>query len=147
MKKSMLIIACLLIVSAGMHAQSAARVSEVLKTEKATVGQAAYLAALYLNLIPETAEESEAYDVLMQKGICRKGSEPSAAVSYKQLAGLCMRTWNTKGGIMYSITKSDHYAFRELQDKGYIPQSADPQAPVSGSVMIALIGRFIETED
>jgi hypothetical protein len=90
MKKSLLIIACLLFVSAGMYAQSAARVSEVLNTEKATVGQAAYLAASYLNLVPETAEETEACNALVQKGICRKGSDPSASVSYKQLAAECV---------------------------------------------------------
>jgi outer membrane protein OmpA-like peptidoglycan-associated protein len=47
-----------------------------------------------------------------------------------------MHSFGIKGGILYSIFKSPHYAYRELVYRGIIQGRVSPKMPVSGDMLI-----------
>ena len=116
----------------------------MIETDRVTCGQAGYFFAVYLDLVPETAGETESLNALSEFGVFNTVSSAETPVTYSQLAGMCMKSCKIAGGLMYRLTKADHYAFRELQSKGYIPLAADPGASVSGYQTLNLINRCIE---
>ena len=137
-------VACFFCCISISFSQSSESVSKMIETEVVSCGQAGYFFAVYLDLVPETSGEAEALDALSEFGVYKCLSSAEVPVTYSQLAGMCMKSCKIDGGLMYKITKADHYAFRELQSKGYIPFSADPGASVSGYQTLNLINRCIE---
>ena len=55
-----------------------------------------------------------------------------------------MKTWKIKGGLMYSITKANRYAFRELQYLGFIAATEYPNKKPSGLEMLNLLTKCME---
>ena len=144
-KKFFLITIVMLFSLSGIFAQSSDEVSKMLETEEVTVGQVGYFLAVYLNLVPEDANGRASLDALETAGY---GSyrNADAPISLSGIAGLCMKVWKMKGGLMYSLFKSDHYAFREFQAKGYLSFSDDPMSHLSGSSALNLIYKCLESE-
>lgn len=140
-KKIIVTAACFLFFAAvNASAQSANAVSEMIETPAVRYSQAAYFMAVAVN--PDIPE-SEALDFCIHFGLCTTPSDPEKLITLSELAGMCMRTFNLRGGILYSITKSNHYAFREMQAKGFIPKSADPSATITGSNALVMITECI----
>lgn len=146
MKQKCLLFLCLFFaVTPCVFSQTASAVTQTLSSDSATYGDACYYMASYLGIVPDTADAEEAYSALCAEGICREGMECGGALTYGALAGLCMNTFDMHGGIMYSLTKSDHYAFRELQSRKFIDERRDPQEKVPGAVMLNIINRCTES--
>jgi hypothetical protein len=59
------------------------------------------------------------------------------------ISKLLIGSFNVKGGIMYSITKSPHYAYRELTYLKVIQNRADPSMLVSGEQLIFYVNRLL----
>ena len=145
-KKVFIALIIVLISLSGLFAQNPDEVSKMIETEEATVGQIGYFLAVYLELVPDVANGRASLDALQTAGygVFRNADAP---ISLSELAGLCMKVWNVKGGLMYSIFKSNHYAFREFQSKGYISFSEDPMSHVSGYRALNLIYKCLEFEN
>ncbi len=140
MKKRFLVMTALILLCAAVvSAQSADALTKMIEADESTVGETAYFLAVYLGSVPESASEADAIRALQDAEICKAGVNADDSLTYKDFAGLIMRTWNVKGGLMYSITKADRYALRELQAMGLISAGADPQAIVSGYDALATI--------
>lgn len=139
MKKRILLISLLLLLfAAAVSAQSADAVTKMIEADEATVGDTAYFLAVYLNAVPESSPASAALSALQDSGICLAGASADDVLTYKVFAGMLMRAWDVKGGLMYSLTGSDRYALRELQAQGFIPSSVDPMAAVTGYQTLAI---------
>lgn len=139
MKKRILLISMLLLLfAASVSAQSADAVTKMIEADEANVGDIAYFFAVYLEAVPESSPASAAFTALQNKGICRADAAADDVLTYKTFAGMLMRAWDVKGGLMYSLTGSDRYALRELQAQGFIPSSVDPMAAVSGYQTLAI---------
>ena len=54
-----------------------------------------------------------------------------------------MNTWIKKGGLMYSITKSPRYAFREMQSLGLIDYQKYPNLSLSGKEALNIMSKCI----
>jgi len=104
-----------------------------------------YFLAVYLELVPDVANGRASLDALETAGY---GSfrNADAPISLAELAGLCMKVWKIEGGLMYSLFKSNRYAFREFQSKGYLSFSDDPMAHVSGYRALNLIYKCLDFE-
>lgn len=140
MKKRILLIALLLVVfAAAASAQSADALTKMIDAKNATVGETAYFLAVYLDAVPESCSEAAAVSALQDKGVCNDDLTADTFLTYRTFAGMLMRTWNVKGGLMYSLTKSDRYALRELQAMGIISSAVDPSAVVSGFDALAAL--------
>lgn len=140
MKKRFLVMAALILLCvAVVSAQSADALSKMIEADQVTVGDVSYFLAVYLDAVPESASGADAVRALQNADICSDDVGAFDVLTYKTFAGLLMRTWNVKGGLMYSITKADRYALRELQAAGFISAGADPQAVVSGYDALAVL--------
>ncbi len=58
-----------------------------------------------------------------------------------------MRSFDLKGGIFFSLTKSPHHAYRELVYRGIIRGKADPDMPVSGRDLLLMINRILAVKE
>lgn len=138
---TLILLACM----AGLSAQSADMVTRMLETDEITFGQAGYFMAVYLELVPDEANGRASLDALETAGL---GSyrNTDKVLKLSELAGMCMKVWKIPGGFMYSLLKTNHYAFRELQAKGYISFAEDPMDRVSGKRALNLIYKLMEAE-
>ena len=142
-KKKILI--CLFIgITWSCFGQSADFVTKMINAESVTYEDVAYLCATSLGLILDDATPEEAMLALDKAGIYDMPNNPKAEISYESLANMCMKTWKIKGGFLYSITKSDRYAFKELQTLGFIYTNVDPKETVSGIEVLNLITRCLD---
>ena len=142
-KKKILI--CLFIgITCICFGQSADFVTKMINAESVTYEDVAYLCATNLGLILDDATPEEAMLALDKAGIYDMPNNPKAEISYESLANMCTKTWKIKGGFLYSITKSDRYAFKELQSLGFIYTNVDPKETVSGIEVLNLITRCLD---
>ena len=143
MKKVAVITTALLLFAGALHAQSAGKISTLLKTEAVTYGQAAYFAAVYQSG-DESLDEERAFSQQVEQGLLPAKSRADAPISLKELSRLYMQATGMKGGLFYSLFHSPRYAFRELKAQGIIPEKADPSQKVSGRDSLALLNGCIQ---
>lgn len=148
MKKIFLpLIATAIILTAPITAQSSEKLSELISTEKATYGQAAYLAEVYSGEIDESASMEEAVQKLIDKNILKSWTNPSAEISLSELSFICAKTAGIKGGLFYTLFPGPRYSLRELKAKSIIPARRDPSSKVTGREMIATFNSVLPVED
>lgn len=127
-----------------VFAQSADSLSAILEAEELTVEQAAYIPCTWLNPETENLSFQDAYSFLCEKGWIDSSLAASAPISLKEFSGICMKAWNLSGGLMYTITKSDWYAFKELKAKGFLQATDDPSMKISGGKALDVIYQCME---
>ncbi len=130
-----------LLLAVKVNAQSADAVSSMIETPAVRYSQATYFMATAVD--PNFSTEEESLEFCIAVGLCNRPSSPDKLITMSEFAGLCMRTFNLKGGILYSLTRSNHYAFREMQAKGFISKNADPSATITGSNALIMITECI----
>jgi len=125
--------------------QTAAEIEELLSQKEITYARAAYyVLAMALENPPANSDEAFAY--AMERGWFSKkakGFSPGGSVTMGNLSLLFMKAFNLKGGLMYGITKSPRYAFREMTDKGFITGRAYPGFTVSGEQFLQIAGNVL----
>ena len=126
-------------------AQSSAKITEILETENVTWGQLAYLSAIQLSLADENDSEEKCISVLKENNIITKDAEASQTVVLKDIAQVCAKTWNVKGGIFYKIFHTPRYALRQLKNDGIIAVAEDPSKLSDGHELLNIINECIET--
>ena len=144
MKKGILLISFLLFLAGVAGAQSADRVTEILNERQVTYGQVAYLADSELNLIQANASYDDAVKAALEAGILKGQHASTDPIDYADLAYVCSKTWNISRSLFFKLTKSPHYAFKQLQSLGVIPANADPSQKVSGRNALYIITQCIE---
>jgi len=142
----------LFLASVPLFAQSprsrstAAEIEILLDTKTVTYAQAARFVLEAANALA-TDNREEAFNYAVQKDWLPKklSSNDSAQLNYISL--LLMRSFNIKGGIMYTLTKSPHYAYRELLYLNVIQNRSDPSVFVSGEQLLYYISRILAMEN
>jgi len=129
--------------SASLSAQSTAdEIETLLNTSAVSYAQAArfVLEASDAAVIrdPEEAFRYAAEQKWLPKNVLAGDAARLDAVSL-----LLMRSFGVKGGMLYSITKSPHYAYRELTYKDTIQGRADPHMEVSGEKLLFITNRIL----
>lgn len=143
MKKSIFFIILGLILTFSISAQNADLVTKIIETEKVSFSQVAYFSATYLGYLPDITTEQEAVNAISLRGIASIPENPYRPVTYKKFAQICMNAWIKKGGLLYSITKSPRYAFREMQALGLIDYSKYPNQSLSGKEALNIMSKCI----
>ena len=125
------------------YSQSAEYITEMLETDEVNFSQIAYLVATHLEFLPDTATEQQAMNVVNMAKISTIPEKPYNSISYKKFAQLCMNAWIKKGGLLYSITKSQRYAFKEMQSLGLIDIKKYPNQHLSGKEALNIMTKCI----
>ena len=145
-KPFMLIILLFLAAPTLLCAQTAAEIENLLQTKAITYEQA-------VRFVLEAADvqvfESPAlaFSYAAEHNWLPKNSSPSAEVRLDGISLLIMRSFDIKGGLLYSLFKNPHYAYRELVYKNIIQGRVEPEMPVSGEMFLFIINRVLTLYD
>lgn len=144
MKRTLCITVAVLITIAASFGQEAEKVDKILETEKTTFGQAAYLIQTALNEGADKLDFETAFDRFKSENqnLIRDSVTAGDVIPVKTYAFLLMKAFNIKGGLMYRICPCPRYAYRELRYLAVIQGNSDPDAPMTGSTMLQILGRI-----
>ena len=132
----------LFILSAPLFSQTAARLEALLeKTELTWLEAAAFV--LEASEAGSSSNAQEAFDFAAGNKWLPKNAESGGTAQLNGVALLLMQSFNLKGGMFYSMTKSPHHAYRELVFKKVIRGNTDPLMSVSGKDLLLMIGRLL----
>ncbi len=132
MKKTIIFITFFTFFCAGIFAQSAEKVTEMLETDTITLEDIAYFASIYLDLIGDETQDNIALSTLENHVDLSKITNREEGLTYTDFAYFCTQVWNIKGGIMLQITNAPRYAYRELRAKGFIKPEVFPNDHIAG---------------
>ena len=127
----------------------ASEMETLLSSDTITWAQAARF-VLEASDVLVTSNPEDAFWYAALRGWLPKNAEPNDTARTDGIALLLMRSFNIQGGVMYSITGSPHYAFRELVYRNIIQGRADPYRMISGEQLVFFVGRLLaerERED
>lgn len=144
MLKKIFVISIFFILGCLCFGQSADMVSKMIESESVTYEDVAYFCATNLGLANDNTSPEDALVALCDAKIYSMPKNPKVNITYEAVANMCMKTWGIKGGLFYTITKSNRYAFKELQYLGFISSSENPKKNISGRDVLNLITRCME---
>lgn len=90
-----------------------------------------------------TSDVHEAFQYAAERNWLPKNVAENDAARYDGVSLLIMQSFEMKGGIMYTITKSPHYAYRELVSKSIIQGRVDPAMRISGERLLFIVGKVL----
>lgn len=146
-KKLFLFVLLILLCLVSIFGQASEAVSQLLESTSITYGQAAYFAATNLSLIPDESSYELASEEIVKAKLINTIDDYNAPISMAEFSMLCMKTWDFKGGLFYSIFKNPRYAFKEMQSKGIIPNDFDPSQSVTGIFALNTFTKCIELSE
>ena len=144
MKKFYFFTLFLLFFTASTYSQSADYITKILETDEVNFSQISYFVATHLELLPDSATEQQAMNVVSLAKISTIPENPYKSISYKKFAQLCMNSWIKKGGLLYTITKSQRYAFKEMQSMGLIDMKKYSNQHLSGKEALNIMTKCIQ---
>jgi hypothetical protein len=126
-----------------LSAQTANQLESLLTSNAVTFEQAAwFVLEAAEKLSPEYSSE-DAFDFAVKQEWLPKNAMSNNPINLRQASLLIMQAFNLKGGPMYSLTKSSHYAYREMVYQNIIQGRADPMMKVSGELLVFLVNRVL----
>jgi outer membrane protein OmpA-like peptidoglycan-associated protein len=130
-----------ILVSAFLPAQTAQRIEQLLEKETINYQEAAWIileaSGKFSFVNTDVVSSSEkAYQYAAENGWLPRNIKADATATFEGVSLLIMHSFGIKGGILYSIFKSPHYAYRELVYRGIIQGRVSPKRAVSGDMLI-----------
>jgi hypothetical protein len=139
MKKLAFFLVCMAI--AGLlAAQTAEELDRILNTQVITSSQAAYFVLAAADILPN---DTNALAFAKDNRWLSAGKEAESPIRLGEVAYLIMRSFNLKGGILYTLFPGPRYACRELVALQFIQGKTDPGARISGTEFLQLLGRVL----
>ena len=135
-----LLLCSLLIATCSLFAQTAERIESLLEQNRVGYAQA----ALFVLEAAELIDPDRAFSFAQNKNLLPKDVQGNYAVNLKGLSYMVMQTFGIKGGLFYTITRSQHHAYRELVQRGIIQGRADPLMYIDGDLLLFTINRTLQ---
>jgi hypothetical protein len=131
--------------TAAARAQSNEFMDELLGSAAITTAQASYLVLAASERIDADAEPAAAFARAQELGWAPKAASAEDPIRYSAYAYLLARSFELKGGVMYSLFRSSpRYAYRELVARRMIQGRSDPQGKVDGLAAVRVLGRVVD---
>ena len=70
-------------------------------------------------------------------------ASPHAAARLDSVSLLLMRSFDLRGGIMFTLTGARRFAYRQMEHEGFIHGRASPRQSVSGETLLYMTGRIL----
>ncbi|MBN1698096.1 MAG: hypothetical protein JW881_11330 [Spirochaetales bacterium] len=137
----------LFIVQWPLFCQIGERIDILLEEKTVQSGTAVYAILSAGGIVSEDATIEEALGVLREKEWKLTIESADTPLTLGEAAYLLMKTFDLKGGVMYSIFPGPRYAVRELVYLKIITDRPDPSRTVSGRELIDLISRVIDRKE
>jgi outer membrane protein OmpA-like peptidoglycan-associated protein len=94
-----------------------------------------------------TFDHNEAFSYAAESKWLPKNVSSNQTARLDGVSLLVMKAFEIKGGLFYSLTGRPHYAYREMTYRGYIQGRSDPAMPVSGELLLFIIGRLLSDRE
>jgi len=88
-------------------------------------------------------DPAEAFGYAMERGWLPGNASQDAPARLDGVALLLMRSFGLPGGIMFTLTGSAHFAYREMEHMRFIHGRVSPRQRVSGEALLYLTGRVL----
>jgi hypothetical protein len=125
---------------------TAQEIETLLYAKTITYAQAARFVLEASNALA-TDNSEEAFNYAVQKEWLPNKLSSNDSARLDNISLLLMRSFNIKGGIMYTIAKNPHYAYRELAYLNVIQNRSDPSVLVSGEQLLYYINRILAKDN
>ena len=125
-----------------LSAQTAAEIEALLKTPAVTYGQAARF-VLRASEALKTSNVKEAFNFAAERNWVPKNVSPDSEARLDGISLLVMQSFGLKGGLLYSLFKNPHYAYRELAARNAFKGKSDPHNAVSGDQLLFMVNRVL----
>ena len=143
-KKNLFFTVCLLLAfPAFLHAQTAEIIEEMLDREALSYEQASWFVLRASDISNDNTPQAEAFKYAKDRKWLPKKAAGESIGSLEGVSLLIMRSFNIKGGLLYSLFKKPHYAYRELIYKDVIQGTADPEMAVSGEQLLFMVSQIL----
>ena len=139
--------ALLLLLPAFLAAQTTADEIEMLLDSSAITWAQAARFILEASDTSVISDPQEAFNYAAQRNWLPKKASIEQDARLDGIALLLMNSFDLKGGIWYSLTKSAHSAYRELVYHGVIMGRVDPTMAVNGDNFLYIVNRVLSLRD
>lgn len=146
MKIPIIAAAASLAVAAGVFAQSNSFIDGLASGRPLTLGQAAYLVLVASDNLGDDSDTARAFELLDTFGWAGEGASAEDPVTVSRYSYLLMRAFGLKGGLLYSLFPGPRYAYRQMIAKLVIQGRSDPQATLSGTEALRMLGRVFDVK-
>jgi len=136
--------------SSFLYPQTAERIERLLATNAVSYEDAAALILEAADLrvtVDANVSAAEAFSFAAEQGWLPARARGSDNARLDGVSALIMRSFNMRGGLFYSLTKSPHYAYRELVYRNIIQGLSDPRMAVSGVLLLFMVNRVLALEE
>lgn len=128
------------------YSQSSEKISDIVNEEKITFGQLSYLIGTCNSWIEDSCSYDEAFSVLKEKKFFQNDKRSDEPARLDEISHAITKALKIKGGLLYRITDSKRYAFKELKAMDIISQNSDPSSKISGRDAIGILYTLISEE-
>jgi hypothetical protein len=125
-----------------LTAQTASEIEGLLKTSAVTYGQAASF-ALRASEAVKTSNAREAFNFAVERKWLPQNVSSDSQARLDVISLLFMQSFGLKGGLLYSLFKTPHYAYRELAARNAFMGKSDPHSAVSGDQLLFITNRVL----
>jgi hypothetical protein len=122
--------------------QSAAMLSQIMGEKAATVMDFSYLITSELGM---DCTRFEAYTYCDRFGLFAIDEMAKEPVTVQTVSYFLMTNYGLKGGIMWDLTKSPRYAWKELKSTGFWKKGTNPDDVLSGRDLVRVVSKFFQT--
>ena len=138
-----------LLIPFSLYAQTADEIEDLLEAAAVSYEQAARLVLNAANISDDydRSNSEEAFRFAVKKRWLPKKTDPAKNINLKNFSLLIMRAFGFKGGPMYTIFKTPHYAYREMVYQDIIQGKTNPRMIVSGDMLLFLVNRVLYRTD
>lgn len=147
MKKMIGVLAALLLCFVGtltVSGQSNEVLDQLLEEKQATMGNATYLVFVAAGIASEDWSTDRSVQELASLGWGFEDAQPGDLVKLGALAFMIMKSFDMKGGIMYSIFPGRRYAAKEFAYLRFAPGNSSAYRTLSGIDVANILGRAMD---
>jgi len=146
--KRLPLLCALLLFTLSLFPQTAERIETLLEQNRVGYAQAALFVLEAAELIePNRFSPEEAFSYAQENNFLPADVQANQAATLKGLSFMVMQAFDIKGGLFYTLTKSQHHAYRELTQLGIIQGRADPLKYVDGDLLLFTINRTLQLKE
>ena len=148
MKKHLFTICLFIVFTVFLPAQTAVRIEKLLEIKAVSYEQTAQLVLEAAGILGY-ATPIQAFRYADKWRLLYRNTKavPGNNASLEGISFLIMQSFELKGGIMYSLFQTPHYAYRELVYQNIIQGRADPKMNVSGDLLLFLVNRVLSRKE
>jgi len=124
-------------------AQTADRIERLLRQDRVNYRDAALLvleASGHIDSEKQTSAD-DAFSFTMERGWLPKGAEADNDTMLGGLSLLVVQAFEIDGGVLFSLFKNPHYAYRAMVYRNIIQGRIDPQMLVSGELLLYTVNK------